>query len=258
MLEEVEATTNHAVYMNQNEVIKEKLSRPVTYKNVGIFRGEISPLKLVTTARMTIHQFETDYKLFSSYHLIEWRARRDVEEIIHQREPMPEEYRTLINNDNYFCPSILCSMEQNSENMAMHLTNLLCLTAHDQHHEDDEDVDDNTYLTDEEILDLATRHNLPITVSIDGSYNKEGVATTTVCILAPDVREYDLPLSTNWQTRPAKILLIRSWRLPKQWGVGKSSINMAEAMGFVIGAHTIPPKTPILYVTDSNTARALQ
>ena len=29
-------------------------------------------------------------------------------------------------------------------------------------------------------------------------------------------------------------------------------------MGFVIGAHTIPPKTPILYVTDSNTARALQ
>jgi hypothetical protein len=33
---------------------------------------------------------------------------------------------------------------------------------------------------------------------------------------------------------------------------------MAESLGFVLGAHTIPPGIPIMYVTDSNNARTLQ
>jgi len=120
--------------------------------------------------------------------------------------------------------------------------------------EDDQD----DYLTDQEILRLATRHKSPVTISIDRSVNRKGSATTTICILAPDIREYDHPLSMAWQDRCAKILLIRSWRLPQQWGRKKVDINMAESLGFVLGAHTIPPGIPIMYVTDSNNARTLQ
>jgi len=62
----------------------------------------------------------------------------------------------------------------------------------------------------------------------------------------------------EWQHRSAKILLIRSWRLSKRWGTGSSCINMAEAIGFLLGEYTIPSTVPILYVTDSNNARTLQ
>ena len=53
-------------------------------------------------------------------------------------------------------------------------------------------------------------------------------------------------------------LNLRSWRLPKQWGTGKACINMAESIGFIIGAYTVPPDIPVLYITDSNNARTLQ
>jgi hypothetical protein len=86
----------------------------------------------------------------------------------------------------------------------------------------------------------------------------EGIATTTISILAPDIRAHDPPSSTLWQNRCAKTLLIRSWRLPKAWGTTPTNINHAEAIGFVLGAYTAPTHMPVLYVTDSNNARTLQ
>jgi len=44
----------------------------------------------------------------------------------------------------------------------------------------------------------------------------------------------------------------------KKWGTEKVSINMAEAMGFIIGEYTIPANLPVIYITDSNNARSLQ
>jgi hypothetical protein len=35
-------------------------------------------------------------------------------------------------------------------------------------------------------------------------------------------------------------------------------INMAKAIGFIIGEYAIPSDLPIIYITDSNNARTLQ
>ncbi len=39
----------------------------------------------------------------------------------------------------------------------------------------------------------------------------------------------------EWQQRPAKPILTRAWKLPEQLGTGKTCINMAEAVGFILG-----------------------
>ena len=62
----------------------------------------------------------------------------------------------------------------------------------------------------------------------------------------------------EWQHRPAKVVLSRIWKLPRQWGTGETCINMAEAFGFILGDYTIPPDIPVIYITDSNNARTLQ
>jgi hypothetical protein len=40
--------------------------------------------------------------------------------------------------------------------------------------------------------------------------------------------------------------------------VGNVDINMARAIGFIIGEYNIPAELPIIYITDSNNARSLQ
>jgi hypothetical protein len=118
--------------------------------------------------------------------------------------------------------------------------------------------DPEIYLSDMEILDAALQHDLPIFVSIDGSFDDEGVACTTISVLAPDIRDTNMINSNAWQNRLAKVLLICSWRLPTYWGTGTAGINMAEAIGFILGEYTIPADLPIIYITDSNNARTLQ
>ena len=111
---------------------------------------------------------------------------------------------------------------------------------------------------DHEIIEDALQHDLPIFVSIDGSIDDSNLATTSISIVAPDIRDTDEKDSMAWQSRLAKVLLIRSWQLPKQWGAVKASINMTESLGFIIGEYTIPPDLPTIYITDSNNARTLQ
>jgi hypothetical protein len=118
-----------------------------------------------------------------------------------------------------------------------------------------EELEGIRFIRNDEILDFATQHNLPIFVSIDGSLQDE-IATVSMSIIAPNILNMDT--AHEWQNRPAKVLLIRSWRLPQRWGTGHSCINMAEAFGFIIGEYTIPSDLPIIYVTDSNNARILQ
>jgi hypothetical protein len=79
---------------------------------------------------------------------------------------------------------------------------------------------------------------------------------TLLCIVAPNIllTDYD----NEWHSRPAKILLIRTWKLPKQWGTSQTCINMAETLGFIIGEYSIPSDLPIIFITDSNNARTLQ
>jgi len=152
-------------------------------------------------------------------------------------------------------------MDRNSSHLAEHLFKILRLNPINQPEDEQSSqryFDTSIYLTDQEIFDHATLHDLPICLSIDGSLGEDGIATTTVRIVAPDIRETVAIDGGEWQDRIAKVLLIRSWRLPMKWGTSNTSINMAESIGFLLGEYMIPSDYPIIYVTDSNNARSLQ
>jgi hypothetical protein len=190
-------------------------------------------------------------------HLIEWRVTRVALERNLQQTPQRQDYKEIIAEHNEFRPSILKSMQENSEDLAQHLYSILRLQWSDdiEDHEDQQDIfDPAIYLTDQEILEYDTQHDLPVTISIDGSHEMDGVTTATISIVALDIRDIDSPTSTEWQNRIARVLFIRSWQLPKYWGTGHSSMNMAEAIGFLLGEYTISSTIPIIYVTDSNNA----
>jgi len=70
------------------------------------------------------------------------------------------------------------------------------------------ELEPTLHLLDHEILDYATQHDLAIFVSIDGSLDSTGVATTTISVIAPDIRETDSRQACEWQHRIAKVLLI--------------------------------------------------
>jgi hypothetical protein len=101
---------------------------------------------------------------------------------------------------------------------------------------------------DHEILEHALQHDLPIFVSIDGSLNENGVATTSISIVAPDIDDQDDVGSLNWQHRIVKVLLIHSWRLPKPWGTSQACINMAESKGVLSLVNTQYPQIFLYYI----------
>jgi hypothetical protein len=238
-----------------NAAILNKLSRRETFDKFKLFPGEISSLKLAATARSTIDKFQTDYKACCFYNLAEWRSYKDAAMSGFIQCPRSSDYRVIINDENAFIPIVTNTMSQNSENLSEHIASILRLRPIP-----DSDTPlsqtENHPLSDTEIIEYATQHDLPIFASIDGSLTDNGIATVSVNLLAPDIRPFDI--DTEWQHRIAKILLTRSWQLPKQWGTGKTCINKAEALGFIIGEYTIPSDLPVIYITDSNNARTLQ
>jgi hypothetical protein len=207
---------------------------------------------------MTIEKFKADYKIGGFYNLIEWLNSKTAIAYHINQEPEQHDYHVIIDDQNIFQPSIAKSMRQNGEELSQHLCNILRLNA--DSYENDYEISqlDNLYRANHEILDLAVQHDLPIFISIDGSLDDEGIATTSVSIISPDMKDTDDINSKAWQDRQAIILLICLWRLPKSWGTGQASINMAESIGFIIGEYTIPTDMPIIYITDSNNARTVQ
>ena len=175
-------------------------------------------------------------------------------------QPHPNDHKIIIQDHNIYLPHIPLYMQQNSINLTQHLWAILMLqTPEDLNDNDPDDTSINdTFLLDHEILEHAMQHDLPIFTSIDGSLDRNGIATVTMCIIAPDIKDTDETGSSNWQSRFAKILLICSWCLPKHLGTSPPCINMAESLSFIIGEYTIPTDFPIIYITDSNNARALQ
>jgi hypothetical protein len=79
-------------------------------------------------------------------------------------------------------------MKQNSQNLSQHLKNLLQLWTINLNAIND-NQDDDQYLDDREIVFYATKYGIPPTISIAGSLNSEKIATITVCIITPDVRD---------------------------------------------------------------------
>jgi len=254
LIEEIEKETEVIIIQNRNAAIEQRLTRPAYYKQTGIFSGMIAPTKLAACARKTLLQFKNDYKIASFCRLIEWRCRKDAIHLPHPSQPTYDEYRTIISDNNCFQPQILHTMQQNSENLSKHLLNILQLN-----NERTPPLPNNElFISDQEIIEHATKHEHPMVISIDGSISPDGIATTTISILAPDIQAHDPPSSTQWQHRCAKVLLIRSWQHPRRWGTTQTNINHAEAIGFILGAYTTLNNVPVLYVTDSNNARTLQ
>jgi len=241
-----------------NDTLEEKLSRPTTYNTIPLFPREFSALKLASCARLAIDKLKEDYKYYGFYHRIEWRMlRSDIDREV-QHQPRRNEYKVIINEDNCFRPNIQESIDLNSRNLANHLSRTLKLKTAQQEHRSQHDEEEDGHLSDSEILEYAMQHNMPIFLSVDDSFDKQGVANTTASIVAPDIRYTDNPQSHDWQNKMAEILIIRSWRLPRRWGTGIVDINMAESLAFIIGEYTFPSGIPIINITDSNNARTLQ
>jgi hypothetical protein len=220
------------------------------------FPREISAIVLATTARTSFAKFKKDYRIGCFINLVEWRSSTKALQSTGIQKPQPKDYKVIINVDNVFKPSPLQSMQLNSEQMSLHLKRILCLSVDNTVLETiNDDPQADSLLLNTEILEYATQHGLPIFISIDGGLEQR-VATVSITILAPDIKSDDVDL--EWQDRPAKALLIRSWQLPQQWGISSTCINMAESIGFILGEYTIPPDLPIIYITDSNNARTLQ
>jgi hypothetical protein len=242
-----------------NDTLEEKLSRPtITYNTIPQFPREFSALKLASCARLAIDKLKEEYKYYGFYHLIEWRMLRSDSDREVQHQPRRNEYEVIINEDNCFRPNIQESIDLNSRNLANHLSRTLKLKTAQQEHRSQHDEEEDGHLSDSEILEYAMQHNMPIFLSVDDSFDKQGVANTTASIVAPDIRYTDNPQSHDWQNKMAEILIIRSWRLPRRWGTGIVDINMAESLAFIIGEYTFPSGIPIINITDSNNARTLQ
>jgi len=196
-----------------NTAVIQQLSRRDTYDNYKLFPGEISASKLTSTACRTLLKFKIDYKVCSFYNLAEWRSYKDAAQSRFTQRPSPADFKIIINDNNVFIPKVFNTMPQNSESLSEHLASILRLrqTPGDPI---TSDTQDNCLLSDNEIISLATRHDLPIFVSIDGSLLSDGTASVSVNLIAPDIRHTDQNM--EWQHRLAKILLGRSWKLPKR------------------------------------------
>ena len=180
------------------------------YKQLPLFQGEISALKLASCAWYTIEKYNTDYKLCSFCNLVEWRCTTDELDNYQAQHPKALEYRTLIHDNNVFHPLIFHSMEQNSRNLVKHLELILTLPPDATEEETQRDLDNNNLIKDYEIFEYATQNDLSIFVSIDGSLDDEGVAIDSVSLSAPDIRDTDEVGANLWTSRQAKVLLIRS------------------------------------------------
>lgn len=81
-------------------------------------------------------------------------------------------------------------MEYNSIHLSKNLKNVLCLIPDDikpmKHSRDG--------LSNQEIIEHALQHYLPLFISIDGSLNDDGIATVSIRVAAPDIRESDIAL----------------------------------------------------------------
>jgi hypothetical protein len=256
IIEEAKKSAMSTNTTSTNDNLEEILTNTSIYRRLNCFKNEISVDRLTNAAKRCFKKLREDYKIGSFIHLMEWRCKRSDLDNHCITKPLLNDYTEIIDDENTYQPSVEHTANYNCKQLSAHLRRILCLSHNNiRNTNNDERQDTNRLISDDEIITYATRHDLPICVSIDGSL-KEGCAIVSMCIVAPDIRHMDN--SSEWQSRPAIALLIRSWRLPKQWGTGSTCINMAETVGFIIGEYTVPPDIPILYITDSNNARTLQ
>ena len=78
-------------------------------------------LKLANCAKMCIKKLKDGYKLGSFYNLMEWRCpKNELEENMCQH-PHQQDYMIIIDDTNVYIPSLLYSMQANSELLSTHI-----------------------------------------------------------------------------------------------------------------------------------------
>jgi hypothetical protein len=101
IIEQALKDTNGLCRDRINATLEEKLGRPSIYRQIAIFSGEMSPIKLATAARDAMRKFRNDYKLVGFYNIIEWRrSTRDAESNV-LIIPRLDQYKTLIGQNNF-------------------------------------------------------------------------------------------------------------------------------------------------------------
>jgi len=133
-------------------------------------------------AREAFQKFKNDYKLCSFYHLIEWRISMNALELTQPVQPQECDYKTIIHDRNVYLPQALLSMQQNSENLANHLLDILQMQPDRNDSDNEDEAPPNYPITDHEILERALQHDLPIFVSINGSLDENGAAITVLVL----------------------------------------------------------------------------
>jgi hypothetical protein len=63
---------------------------------------------------------------------MEWRSKRSDFDNYTNLKPSPDDFETIINDENAFCPSALHSVQYNSEQLSSHLRKILCLSMNDE------------------------------------------------------------------------------------------------------------------------------
>ena len=211
LLEETVANTNWNGNSIHSTALEDKLSKPAICSQIPLFAGEISALQLASSARIGIEKLKNDYKICCFYNIIEWRSTREDVTSMRMQQPKIEDYKILINDSNIFLPEITKSMNHNCEDLSRPLAQMLRLKTKNEDNISPNASDANTRLFDYEIIGLATQHDLPIFVSIDGSLDENDIATVSISMIDHDIHEVDNAKSENWQNRMARALLIRSW-----------------------------------------------
>jgi hypothetical protein len=179
---------------------------------------EISANRLATAARTCFHKFKNDYKIVSFLHISEWRCYKSNLEEDYTLTTFPLNFTTIIDDTKVSIPSAMRSMDENSRSLSEHLGKLLCLSSEDSEelfHENIDTInDEDNIMLNHEILEYIAQLELPVFLSIDATL-ENGSAISNVSITVPDIRQTDE--DQEWQHRPARIILSRAWKLPKQW-----------------------------------------
>ena len=199
-----EATRQISGQSTNTYTFEQLITREAFHKSLNFFPNEISAIRLSLLAKETLRKFLNDYQIASFINLFEWRQLRE-NTASSLRPNIPDEaYSIIIDETNAYCPIYTLPMTENSSRLSQHLENILRLDSNDM----EPWIHNELAFSDQEILDQAMQHDLPVFASIDGSREETGIATVSISIVAPDIRETDIAL--EWKDRIAKPLLIRS------------------------------------------------
>jgi len=213
----------------------------VRKRNVGAY---IKAIKEAT------HKLNSDYTLGGFLGVYEWR--KPVNENIENHEN-PKDYKFMTPNSSSYTPLITKTMKENSIRLLEQMKTIFNLDINQR----EQSISHNVLrLSDHEIISRGTvGFTRPLFIATDGSYDPEmNIARASIVIVEPDIDDHDQ--GEEWVNRKARSLLIRTYELPKSYGLESTTIISAEVVGLILASLTIPKAISNVIITDSNVAKA--